>query len=96
MERVLKCITEKEEREMLCKNIRGMGQRETKESWRQRKRKRVGKKERQGGEKREKEFMRELLFTEAEHRQKGKDNRLSATLKTTRVNMFYAQKYSAF
>lgn len=40
--------------------------------------------------------MRELLFTEAEHRQKGRDKRLSATLRTTRVNMFFAQKYSAF
>lgn len=66
---------------MFCKNIRGMGAKRNK-SWKEMERE--SRKEREAERRKGKGFMRELLFTEAEHRQKGRDKRLSATLRTTR------------
>lgn len=65
------------------------GRGQTKESWKLSEREREEKND--AGMRKGKGFMRELLFTEAEHRQKGRDKNLSATLRTTPVNMFHTK-----
>lgn len=62
---------------------------------RQKKLERKRRKEKKGMEEKRK-GVHEGALVHRGRTQKGRDKSLSATLRTTRANMFYAQKYSAF